>query len=131
MATKWRAGTLTDSKPTEDLRKIYKNYLKSFEEKYGYQEFNGPLTDADFNAIPQVLLIGQYSVGKSTFISHLLDDQIPEGMNIGPEPTTDGFMVIYHGAANSNIGGNTMVADPSLPFAEFGQFGRCFLEKFK
>ena len=40
----------------------------------------------------QVLLLGQYSVGKTSFIRSLLGQNFP-GMRIGPEPTTDGFTV--------------------------------------
>lgn len=41
-------------------------------------------------AKPQVLLIGQYSVGKTSFIRYLLGRDFP-GQRIGPEPTTDRF----------------------------------------
>jgi EH domain-containing protein 1 len=34
--------------------------------------FTMPLTDKDIEAKPFVLLIGQYSVGKTSFINHLL-----------------------------------------------------------
>ena len=44
----------------------------------------------------QVLLLGQYSTGKSTFIKHLLKRDYP-GIHIGPEPTTDRFVVVMHG----------------------------------
>lgn len=37
------------------------------------------------------MLLGQYSVGKSTFIKYLLEGEYP-GAHIGPEPTTDRFM---------------------------------------
>lgn len=41
-------------------------------------------------AKPQVLLVGQYSVGKTSFIRYLLGRDFP-GQRIGPEPTTDRF----------------------------------------
>lgn len=44
------------------------------------------LTDADIEAKPMVLLLGQYSTGKTTFIRYLLERDFP-GQNIGPEPT--------------------------------------------
>lgn len=34
-----------------------------------------------------ILLVGQYSTGKTTFIRHLLERDFP-GIRIGPEPTT-------------------------------------------
>ena len=46
-------------------------------------------------AKPQVLLIGQYSVGKTSFIRYLLGRDFP-GQRIGPEPTTDRFTGAYH-----------------------------------
>lgn len=45
-----------------------------------------------------VMLLGQYSTGKTTFIKHLLKTGYP-GAHIGPEPTTDRFvavMVIFY-----------------------------------
>lgn len=38
-------------------------------------------TDSDFNAKPMVMLLGQYSTGKTTFIKHLLKCNYP-GMSI-------------------------------------------------
>ena len=46
------------------------------------------LSEGDFEAKPSVLLLGQYSTGKSTFIKYLLGRDYP-GIHIGPEPTTD------------------------------------------
>ena len=66
-------------KPTKkiatDLKKLYKNYLRKFEEKFQFHEFHdSPIDEAYFESKATVLLIGQYSVGKSTFIKHLLDN---------------------------------------------------------
>jgi EH domain-containing protein 1 len=38
------------------------------------------------DAKPMVLLLGQYSTGKTTFINYLLEGSYP-GAHIGPEPT--------------------------------------------
>lgn len=53
-------------------------------------------TESDFDAKPQVMLLGQYSTGKTTFIKHLLRTSYP-GAHIGPEPTTDRFVVVMVG----------------------------------
>ena len=37
-----------------------------------------------------VMLVGQYSTGKTTFIRYLLEQDFP-GIRIGPEPTTDRY----------------------------------------
>lgn len=51
---------------------------------------------SDFDAPPTVMLLGQYSTGKTTFIKYLLETDYP-GLRIGPEPTTDKFVAIMHG----------------------------------
>ncbi|KAL3796065.1 hypothetical protein ACHAW5_007848 [Stephanodiscus triporus] len=49
-----------------------------------------------------VLLIGQYSTGKTTFLNHLLGEDFP-GMHIGPEPTTDKFMALFHDGDRAGV----------------------------
>ena len=44
-----------------------------------------PLEDADFDNKPMVLLVGQYSTGKTTFIRHLIEQDF-QGMRLGPSP---------------------------------------------
>jgi len=56
------------------------------------------MQDAEFDAKPMVLMIGQYSTGKTTFLRHLVGGDFPS-MHIGPEPTTDRFMALIHGNA--------------------------------
>lgn len=71
-----------------ELKKIYKNKLLPLEEHYNFHDFHSPkLEDPDFDAKPMILLVGQYSTGKTTFIRHLLERDFP-GIRIGPEPTT-------------------------------------------
>lgn len=50
------------------------------------------LEDPDFDAKPMILLVGQYSTGKTTFIRHLLERDFP-GIRIGPEPTTGKYIL--------------------------------------
>lgn len=59
---------------TDGLRLIYKNKLQPLEEAYKFHEFHSPsLEDSDFSSKPMVLLVGQYSVGKTSFIRYLLN----------------------------------------------------------
>lgn len=79
------------------LRSVYFPHLKQLEEDYIFSDFHHrALKPIDFSASPMVLLIGQYSVGKTTFIKHMIKRKIP-GEHIGPEPTTDKFMAVMHG----------------------------------
>lgn len=73
----------------DELKRIYKRAVKPLEVQFKFGSFYSPmLTDADFDAKPMVLLIGQYSVGKTSFIRFLIGRDYP-GSRIGPEPTTD------------------------------------------
>jgi hypothetical protein len=52
----------------DSLLRMYKAKVKLLEGKYRYDFFSSPLTDGNFDRKPLVLLLGQYSVGKTTFI---------------------------------------------------------------
>merc|ERR1719402_1424597 len=81
----------------DGLRNCYSKKLLALEEHYKFHDFHSPpLDDADFDAKPMILLVGQYSTGKTTFIKYLLEQEFP-GMRIGPEPTTDCFIIITKG----------------------------------
>jgi hypothetical protein len=70
-------------------------------------------------AKPQVLLVGQYSVGKTSFIRYLLGRDFP-GQRIGPEPTTDRFTVLLNGPEERTIPGNAL-SGTFLPIHHCGQ----------
>ena len=81
----------------DGLKKIYRGKLLPLEEAYDFHEFVSPqLNDPDFDGKPMVLLVGQYSTGKTTFIRYLLERDYP-GIRIGPEPTTDSFTAVMYG----------------------------------
>ncbi|NXV06107.1 EHD2 protein, partial [Cettia cetti] len=88
-----------------------------------------PLGDADFQAKPQVLVLGQYSSGKTSLIQHLLGESLP-GARVGPEPSTDCFVAVMHGDSAGIIPGNALVVDPGKPFRNLAQFGNGFLNRF-
>lgn len=115
----------------DGLKKVYKKKLRPLEETYKYGEFHSPyLTDGDFDAKPMVLLLGQYSTGKTTFIRYLLEKDFP-GIRIGPEPTTDRFMAIMHGPHEQVTPGNALAVDPKLQFRALQHFGNAFLSKLE
>ncbi|XP_077781756.1 EH domain-containing protein 3 isoform X1 [Podarcis muralis] len=112
------------------LKKLYKTKLLPLEEYYKFHAFHSPaLEDADFDNKPMVLLVGQYSTGKTTFIRYLLEQDFP-GMRIGPEPTTDSFIAVMQGDTEGIIPGNALVVDPKKPFRKLNAFGNAFLNRF-
>ena len=86
--------------------------------------------DADFDARPMVMLVGQYSTGKTTFIRYLLEQDFP-GIRIGPEPTTDRFIAVMHDDAEGVVPGNALVVDPKKQFRPLSKFGNAFLNRFQ
>lgn len=114
----------------DGLRKLYFKTLKPLEEAYLFNDFHSPaMSDPDFVAKPMVLLVGQYSTGKTTFIRYLLEREFP-GIRIGPEPTTDSFIAVMHGDNEQVIPGNALIVDPSKPFRTLSSFGNAFLNRF-
>ncbi|EED91328.1 eh domain-containing protein, partial [Thalassiosira pseudonana CCMP1335] len=121
----------------DKLKELYHNHVVEAEKRY-HLHFNfklptdGEIKDSEFDATPMVLLIGQYSTGKTTFVNHLLGEEFP-GMNIGPEPTTDKFMALFYGGdkdKDSSDDGNTLTVTRNLPFSSLSQFGSAFLNHF-
>ncbi|XP_011097835.1 EH domain-containing protein 1 [Sesamum indicum] len=115
----------------DGLKRLYMKKLKPLEDTYQFNNFVSPsLTNSDFDAKPMVMLLGQYSTGKTTFIKHLLGTTYP-GAHIGPEPTTDRFVVVMNGADERSVPGNTVAVQADMPFNGLTTFGTAFLSKFE
>ncbi|KAL7834598.1 hypothetical protein SRHO_G00288450 [Serrasalmus rhombeus] len=116
---------------TEGLKMLYRQKLFPLEKYYSFSDFHSPsLEDADFDNKPMILVVGQYSTGKTTFIRYLLEQDYPGGRT-GPEPTTDCFTAIMHGDIQRVIPGNALVVDPNKPFRKLNPFGNAFLNRFQ
>jgi len=115
----------------EGLKNIYRQKLLPLEKEYQFHDFHSPaLDDPDFDAKPLVMLVGQYSTGKTTFIRYLLEQDFP-GIRIGPEPTTDRFIAVMHADTDGVIPGNALVVDPKKQFRPLSKFGNAFLNRFQ
>lgn len=115
----------------DGLKDIYKHKLLPLEEHYHFHEFHSPkLEDSDFDAKPMILLVGQYSTGKTTFIKYLLEREFP-GIRIGPEPTTDRFIAVMYDEKEGIIPGNALVVDPKRQFRPLSKFGNAFLNRLQ
>ncbi|KAL7606931.1 EH domain-containing protein 1 [Lactuca sativa] len=115
----------------DGLKRLYNEKLKPLEIAYHYNDFGSSLlSDTDFDAKPMVMLLGQYSTGKTTFIKHILKCNYP-GAHIGPEPTTDKFIVVMGGPHEVTIPGNTIAVHADMPFTALATFGGTFLSKFE
>jgi GTPase SAR1 family protein len=80
---------------------------------------------------PIVLVIGNYSSGKSTLINELIGRNI---QRTGQAPTDDSFTILTaHGRAEGEqeVPGATLVNDEALPFGRFKAFGEQFIAHFR
>ncbi|KAL7318147.1 hypothetical protein PS15m_004406 [Mucor circinelloides] len=128
-STNW--GDEEYNKIIEGVKRVYKTKIKPLEVTYNFEGFHSaPLTDSDIEAKPMVLLLGQYSTGKTTFIRYLLDKKYP-GEHIGVEPTTDRFLAVMNGAEDRVIPGNAAAVNQELPFRGLNHFGQAFLSRFQ
>ena len=113
------------------MQNLYKTKLRPIEEQYMYERFYAPLMeDREFSAKPMVLLIGQYSVGKTSFIRYCLERDFP-GQRIGPEPTTDKFTALLYGPEDRVIPGNAAAVSQDFAFSSLQEFGSGFLNRFE
>lgn len=114
---------------TTALKELYRTKLLPLEEHYRFGAFHSlALEDADFDGKPMVLVAGQYSTGKTSFIQYLLEQEVP-GSRVGPEPTTDCFVAVMHGETEGIVPGNALVVDPDKPFRKLNPFGNTFLNR--
>mmetsp|Transcript_2401 Transcript_2401/g.3645 ORF Transcript_2401/g.3645 Transcript_2401/m.3645 type:complete len:531 (-) Transcript_2401:775-2367(-) len=115
----------------EGLKKIYRDKIRPIEESFKFESFHSSLlNDSDIEAKPMVLLLGQYSTGKTSFCRYLLRRDFP-GAHIGPEPTTDRFTAIMYGKEERRIPGNALSVQTDKPFRGLSRFGTSFLQRME
>ena len=113
------------------LKKMYKKKIWPVEQMSQFTKFGtSQMSASDFAAKPRVLLLGQYSVGTTSFIRYLLGRDFP-GIRIGPEPTTDRFVSIMHGKIDKIVPGAALCSDMNKPFRGLSTFGNNFLSRFE
>ena len=117
----------------EGLKNLYRKKILPLEIASKYAHFGSPpLGPSDFEAKPMVVILGQYSVGKTSFIRSLLRKDFP-GQRIGPEPTTDRFTAIMAAYERNErqVPGHALVMQQDKPFRGLTGFGNNFLTKFE
>lgn len=123
---------ITERVPTflDGLYEIYRRIVLPIEKAFHYDSFHSPfLSESEIKAKPMVLLLGQYSTGKTTFVRALLGRDYP-GARVGPEPTTDKFFAVSFGQEKT-IPGSAATLGCERPYSGLKQFGEEFLAKFQ
>ena len=78
-----------DGNVIRELKQLYSTRLLPIEKQYLFSKLHYPeILDSELSAKPTVLLVGQYSTGKTSFIRNLLGMDYPE-IHIGPEVLSD------------------------------------------
>ena len=113
------------------LARLYRKKILPLELASRYGHFHSPpLSPSDFDAPPMILLLGQYSVGKTSFVKYLLGRDFP-GIRIGPEPTTDRFTAILWGNQDKVVPGAALCSQTDRPFTGLNPFGNNFLSRLE
>jgi hypothetical protein len=70
----------------------------------------------------EVLLLGQYSTGKTSMVKWLTGVD-STSFDVRPQPSTDKFMAVVHGKEERLINGNAAACLPQLPYQGLSTFG--------
>ncbi len=105
--------------------KIYRETIDPLEARFAFEKRP---SSGEVSGAPMVLLLGNHSSGKSTFINYLLGAEIQK---TGLAPTDDAFTVLANGRADEDRDGQAVAGNPELPFAGLASFGPAFLSHFK
>ncbi len=110
----------------KELQKKVQSQLQPLFAKYNI-DFSG--LESVLKWKPIVLVIGNYSSGKSTLINELIGQNL---QRTGQSPTDDSFTVITSddGEGEAEVPGANLVNDDSLPFTAFKAHGKRFVSHF-
>ncbi len=118
----------------EEIVETVANHLTPAAVKYGYSEM--PL-EANIKWRPMVLLIGNYSSGKSSLINEFLGAEIQD---TGQAPTDDSFTVLTYDETvpegekihvSEERDGKVLLNDPEYPFSTLRKQGQRFAAHFR
>ena len=110
---------------------LYGSKIRDLEKDLLFDRFTTSLlSDAELLAKPMVLLLGQYSSGKTSFIRYLLGRDFPN-QHVGPEPTTDRFVAVMYGDREKVTPGNALTSQADTPFHSLRNYGTNYLDKLE
>ncbi len=119
---------MDDKRLQIDIQKLVKKRLSTLFEQYNFDP--GELENI-LKWKPIVLILGNYSSGKSTLINELVDQDI---QRTGQAPTDDSFTVITSDStidSARSVPGATVIGDETLPFGPLKDFGEKLIAHFE
>jgi hypothetical protein len=133
MARKDSAASLGSSTDVKESLTRISNAVKGFygsaidpmAERFSYARGQ---TAGEISGSPIVLMLGNHSSGKSSFINYLLGDEIQK---TGLAPTDDGFTIIAYGDSSDDRDGPGLVNNPELPYTDLRHFGEDLVQHLR
>lgn len=110
---------------SNEVRRIYHQVIDPLDEKSAFEK-RPP--DGEISGGPLVVVVGNHSSGKSTFLNFLLAQEVQK---TGMAPTDDSFTILRYGERREDRDGAAIVSNPELPFGGLNSFGPDFLAHFK
>ncbi len=109
----------------KEVERLYEEVIDPIAERFEFER--APHKSERFSQ-PLVLLIGNHSSGKSTFINYLLKQ---DTQNTGVAPTDDCFTIISYGETDADLQGPTITTDETLPYAQLERLGPDFVRHLR
>lgn len=117
------------SKALEETSKHLMGFAKETLEPVSKRfAFEPPPSSGEVLGSPHVLILGNHSSGKSTFINHLVGQDVQK---TGLAPTDDGFTLLTYAKDETKKDGNTVVGNPELPYGGLRDFGPNFVSHLR
>lgn len=107
------------------LRYLYKDVIDPVANNLAFEH---RASDGEIAAGPTVLIVGNHSSGKSTFINHLIGEPIQK---TGMAPTDDCFTILSYDERREERDGFSIVSNPEMAYGDLKQFGPAFLNHFR
>ncbi len=109
-------------------RHVYLQYQSTLQPLADSYHYDLPPFPKATDGKPSVILLGNHSSGKSTFINYLLGDSLQK---TGVAPTDDGFTLITAGETNEESRGPGAIERRDFPFVGMDKLGPGFLSRLR
>jgi hypothetical protein len=109
----------------DEVNTFLSTYIDPIQRRFLFQSRPSEATLKD---TPLILMLGNHSSGKSTFVNFFTHQQI---QLTGMAPTDDDFSILTHGSVDKERTGSSLISNPSFGFEGLSQFGPKFLSHLK
>ena len=109
----------------EEVNQFLSSSIDPIQERFLFQ---GRPSEAALNDTPMILMLGNHSSGKSSFINHFVGEPI---QLTGMAPTDEDFTILRYGPTEKERPGSSLVSNPELGYEGLSQFGPQFLSHLK